>query len=171
MNSALYSGWISHRRFAPKGHAFRYRIGLLYLDLEEQDAVLSLSPLAGRSRFAPFAFRQGDYLPAFTGQGMGLIDVVRQQVAAATGHVPSGKICLLTQVRSWGLAFNPVSFFYCYEADGQLAAILCEVSNTPGASAITMCCRPAPTLPSTSTSPWPRPFTYRRSCPGTLSTA
>ncbi|MGE8415486.1 MAG: DUF1365 domain-containing protein [Pseudomonas sp.] len=131
MNSALYSGWISHRRFAPKGHAFRYRIGLLYLDLDEQDAVLGLSPLAGSGRFAPFAFRQGDYLPAFTGQGMRLIDAVRQQVAMALGHAPSGKICLLTQVRSWGLAFNPVSFFYCFEADGQLAAILCEVSNTP----------------------------------------
>ena len=46
MNSALYSGWIGHRRFAPKPHAFRYQIGLLYLDLDEQDAVLGLSPLA-----------------------------------------------------------------------------------------------------------------------------
>ena len=43
MNSALYNGWISHRRFAPKDHAFRYRIGLLYLDLDEQEAVLGLS--------------------------------------------------------------------------------------------------------------------------------
>ncbi len=24
-----------------------------------------------------------------------------------------------------------MSFFYCFEADGQLAAILCEVTNTP----------------------------------------
>jgi hypothetical protein len=39
-------------------HAFRYRIGLLYLDLAEQDAVLGLSPFAGRSRFAPFSFRE-----------------------------------------------------------------------------------------------------------------
>ncbi|MGC5703513.1 DUF1365 domain-containing protein [Pseudomonas sp. NFXW11] len=131
MNSALYSGWISHRRFAPKGHAFGYRIGLLYLDLDEQDAVLGLSPLAGRSRFAPFAFRESDYLPGCTRQGQRLIDAVRQQVAAAIGHAPGGAVCLLTQVRSWGLAFNPVSFFYCFEADGQLAAILCEVSNTP----------------------------------------
>ena len=47
MNSALYSGWIGHRRFSPRRHEFRYRIGLLYLDLSEQDAVLALSPLAG----------------------------------------------------------------------------------------------------------------------------
>ncbi|BCQ64742.1 hypothetical protein PBOI14_64920 [Pseudomonas sp. Boi14] len=91
MNSALYNGWISHRRFAPKDHAFHYRIGLLYLDLDEQEAVLGLSPLAGRSRFAPFAFRESDYLPTFTGQGMRLIDAVRQQVAAAIGHAPAAQ--------------------------------------------------------------------------------
>ncbi|KAA0985187.1 MULTISPECIES: DUF1365 domain-containing protein [Pseudomonas] len=131
MNSALYSGWIAHRRFAPRRHEFRYRIGLLYLDLDEQDAVLGLSPLSGTSRFAPFSFRETDYLKAFTGSGMRLIDAVRQQVAEVIGHVPHGSICLLTQARSWGLSFNPVSFFYCHEADGQLAAILCEVTNTP----------------------------------------
>ena len=131
MNSALYSGWIAHRRFAPTTHAFRYTIGLLYLDLDEQDAVLGLSPLAGKSRFAPFSFRETDYLKTYTQTGMRLIDAVRQQVAAALGHTPQGAICLLTQARSWGLSFNPVSFFYCYEADGQLAAILCEVTNTP----------------------------------------
>lgn len=131
MNSALYSGWIAHRRFAPKRHEFRYRIGLLYLDLEEQDAVLGLSPLSGNGRFSPFSFRESDYLKAFTGNGTRLIDAVREQVRQAIGHAPQGSICLLTQPRSWGLAFNPVSFFYCYEADGQLAAILAEVTNTP----------------------------------------
>ena len=131
MNSALYSGWIGHRRFAPKPHAFSYQIGLLYLDLDEQDAVLGLSPLAGKSRFAPFSFRETDYLKTFTATGMRLIDAVRQQVSSALGYAPQGPICVLTQARSWGLSFNPVSFFYCYEADGKLAALLCEVTNTP----------------------------------------
>ena len=62
---------------------------------------------------------------------MRLIDAVRQRVGEALGRTPLGHICLLTQPRSWGLAFNPASFFYCHEADGRLAAILCEVSNTP----------------------------------------
>src|SRR3990167_10689923 len=131
MNSALYSGWVQHRRFAPRLHNFRYRMGLLYLDLSEQDAVLALSPLAGRGRFAPFAFRESDYLPQFTEAGTSLIDAVRQRVTEALGRTPLGRICLLTQPRSWGLSFNPASFFYCHEADGRLAAILCEVTNTP----------------------------------------
>ncbi|KAF1010024.1 MAG: hypothetical protein GAK32_01740 [Pseudomonas fluorescens] len=131
MNSALYRGWITHRRFFPRAHAFRYRIGLLYLDLDGQEQVLALSPLAGTGRFAPFAFRQQDYLPELTRNGMSLSDAVRQEVGTALGHSPRGVICLLTQARNWGLAFNPVSFFYCFEASGQLAAILCEVTNTP----------------------------------------
>ena len=131
MNSALYSGWIAHQRFAPKTHSFRYRIGLLLLDLSEQDAVLALSPLAGRSRWAPFGFRETDFLPQFTRAGVSLIDAVRQRVGDALGQTPDGTIYLLAQPRSWGLAFNPASFFYCYRQTGELAAILCEVSNTP----------------------------------------
>lgn len=131
MNSALYQGWVGHRRFLPRGHAFRYRIGLLYLDLAELDAVLALSPLAGRSRWAPFAIRETDFLPQYTRSGMPLAEAVRLRVGEALGHAPQGRICLLAQPRSWGLAFNPASFFYCFEADGRLAAILCEVSNTP----------------------------------------
>ena len=131
MNSALYTGWIAHRRFAPTAHAFRYRIGLLYLDLDEQEAVVGLSPLAGKSRLAPFSFRETDYLKTYTQTGMRLIDAVRQQVGIALGRTPQGAIRVLTQPRSWGLSFNPVSFFYCFEADGTLAAVLCEVTNTP----------------------------------------
>ncbi len=131
MNSALYQGWVQHRRLLPRSHRFRYRIGLLYLDLAEQDAVLGLSPLAGRSRWSPFAVREDDYLPHLTNAGMPLAQAVRHCVEQALGQAPDGRICLLTQPRSWGLAFNPVSFFYCFGADGRLAAILCEVSNTP----------------------------------------
>lgn len=66
MHSALYSGWVQHRRFAPRAHAFRYRMGLLYLDLSEQAQLFTLSKLAGCGRFAPFAFRETDYLPEAT---------------------------------------------------------------------------------------------------------
>jgi len=131
MNSALYSGWVEHRRFSPRAHAFRYRMGLLFLDLDEQEQVLALSPLAGRGRWSPFAFREGDFLPSFTQQGIRLGDAVRQVVSEALGHPLLGRICLLAQPRSWGLAFNPASFFYCYDSVGQLQAVLCEVRNTP----------------------------------------
>ncbi len=131
MHSALYSGWVQHRRFAPRAHAFRYRMGLLYLDLSEQAQLFALSKLAGSGRWAPFAFRESDYLPESTRQGVALHEAVRDRVEQALGTRPQGRICVLTQPRSWGLAFNPVSIFYCHDADQRLMAILCEVSNTP----------------------------------------
>ena len=131
LHSALYSGSIGHRRFAPRVHAFTYRIGMLYLDLDEQDALFALSPLAGRGRFAPFGFRETDYLPHATRAGVSLRDAVRECLREALGRSIDGPIRLLTQPRSWGLAFNPASFYYCFDQHEQLQAIVCEVSNTP----------------------------------------
>ncbi|MBF7730551.1 DUF1365 domain-containing protein [Pseudomonas sp. N040] len=131
MHSALYHGSIGHRRFAPRLHAFTYRIGMLYLDLDEQEALFALSPLAGRGRFAAFGFRETDYLPQFTRAGMPLREAVQRRLAEALGRNIDGPVRLLTQPRSWGLAFNPASFFYCFDREEQLQAILCEVSNTP----------------------------------------
>ncbi|MDC6679352.1 DUF1365 domain-containing protein, partial [Leclercia adecarboxylata] len=96
VHSALYSGWVQHRRFAPRAHAFSYRMGLLYLDLAEQDAVLGLSPLSGRARFAAFSFRERDYLPQYTSQGITLADAVRQRVSEALGRPVTGAVRLLT---------------------------------------------------------------------------
>jgi len=130
-HSALYSGWVQHRRFAPRAHAFRYRMGWLYLDLDEQPALFALSPLAGSGRWQPFAFRETDYLPEYTGRGLRLIEAVRARAGEILGAPLDGPVRLLTQARSWGLSFNPVSFFYCFDRDEQLRAVLCEVSNTP----------------------------------------
>lgn len=133
MNSSLCQGWVSHRRWAPRAHAFRYRLGMLYLDLAEQAEVFGLSRLlVGRWRCAPLCWREQDYLPAYTGQGLSLADAVRRVLREALGDAaPDGAIHLLTQPRSWGLSFNPVSFFLCFDSDGKLAAVLCEVTNTP----------------------------------------
>ncbi|OAI86169.1 DUF1365 domain-containing protein [Pseudomonas putida] len=131
MNSSLCHGWVSHRRLAPRVHGFRYPIGMLLVDLDEQRELLALSPWLGSAWLAPLCWRERDYLPALTRSGLALADAARQLVGEATGQVPAGPVQLLTQPRCWGLSFNPVSFYFCHEADGQLAAILLEVRNTP----------------------------------------
>ncbi|MFJ3077255.1 DUF1365 domain-containing protein [Pseudomonas sp. NPDC087029] len=131
MNSSLCHGWVSHRRLAPRPHAFGYRIGMFYLDLAEQAQLPGLSRWLGRSRLAPLCWRQTDYLPALTRQGMPLAEAARLLVGQATGQVPEGAVHLLTQPRSWGLSFNPVSVFFCHDRHGQVAAVLLEVRNTP----------------------------------------
>ena len=57
---------------------------------------------------------------------------MRDTVAIHTGARPRGPVRMLTQLRSFGRCFNPVSFYYCMSADGaRLEAILTEVTNTP----------------------------------------
>ncbi|EPB6599167.1 TPA: DUF1365 domain-containing protein [Pseudomonas aeruginosa] len=131
MNSCLCRGWVSHRRVLPRLHAFRYPVGMILLDLAEQPQLLQLSPLLRANRFAPLSWDERDYLPAWTSQGLPLAEAVRCLLREALGEAPTGRIELLTQLRSWGLWFNPVSFYFCHDADGRLAAILCEVRNTP----------------------------------------
>ena len=53
-------------------------------------------------------------------------------VEQRTGQRPNGPIRLLTHLRYFGYAFNPVSFYFCYDqADTQVKTIVAEVTNTP----------------------------------------
>jgi DUF1365 family protein len=130
MHSALYTGRLRHRRYEPAPHAFGYRTTLLWLDLAELDVVFRGRWLWSARRPALARFRRSDYLGGNDGQPLDA--AVRERVAAETGRRPTGPIRLLTQLRMLGLAFNPVSFYYCYDAaDTQVEAIVAEITNTP----------------------------------------
>ncbi len=128
MQSALYTGWVRHRRHAPVRNEFRYRLYMVYLDLAELEQVFALHPLWRQGGPAVVSFRRADYLgdPARP-----LDNEVRDRVAAALGRRPTGAVRLLTHLRTWGVCFNPVSFYYCFDEAGQLDAIVVEVTNTP----------------------------------------
>jgi DUF1365 family protein len=124
--SAIYEGTIRHRRFAVRAHEFRHRLAFLYLDLDELDGLLGGRLVAGRPGLV--RFRRGDYLgdPC-----VGLAEAVRTLVERRTGERPTGPIRLLTQLRTFGHCFNPVSFYYCFTPDQQLDAVVAEVTSTP----------------------------------------
>lgn len=127
--SAVYEGWVRHRRHAPHPHAFRYRMAMLYLDLAELPELFARRWLwSGKGRNLA-EFRRSDFLgPA----DIPLDEAVRRCVAERTGARPAGPIRLLTHLRYAGHIFNPVSFYYCYDADGRtLRTIVAEITNTP----------------------------------------
>lgn len=109
--SAVYEGVVRHRRHAPAPHHFDYRIAQLYIDLDELDSVFQdhwLWTAKGRN---VAEFRRSDYLGP---DSIPLAEAVRRRVELATGMRPDGPIRLLTHLRYFGYAFNPVSFYYCY---------------------------------------------------------
>lgn len=129
MHSALYRGWLDHRRVAPRAHAFRYPLFMVYLDLAELDQVFRGRWMWSTRRAAFARFDRRDHLgdPAVP-----LDAAVRTLVRERVGRVPTGPIRLLTHLRYAGYGFNPVSFYYCFDAaDRQLEAVVAEVNNTP----------------------------------------
>jgi uncharacterized protein len=131
MHSCLYEGWVRHRRFAPTPHAFRYELFMAYLDLSEIDDLVREQRLLSTSRFAPVAFRRADYLGD---RAASLDESVRACVEKHTGARPAGPIRVLTQLAHFGFCFNPVSFYYCFDARGeQVESILAQITNTPWA--------------------------------------
>jgi len=127
--SALYVGRVRHRRRGVPAHAFEYPLFMAWLDLGELDRVFAGRWLWSTGRPAPAWFRRADYLgdPASP-----LGEAVRDLVRERTGRRPAGPVRLLTHLRMFGLAFNPVSFYYCFDPAGErVEAIVAEVSNTP----------------------------------------
>jgi DUF1365 family protein len=124
--SALYVGTIRHRRL-DLDHQFTHRLALAYLDLSELPRLLGGRLLAPRP--GPMRFRRRDYLRPLDRP---LDQAVRERVVALGGPPTAGPIRLLTQPATYGLCFNPVSFYYLFEPAGErLCAVLAEVTNTP----------------------------------------
>ena len=129
LNSAIYEGWVRHRRHAPVGHAFRYRMFQLYLDLAELDQVFAGRWLWSVDRPNLAQLRRRDY---FGDPGLPIDTAVRDHVQAARGIRPTGPIRLLTHARYFGKTMNPVSFYYGFADDGEtLDWVLAEITNTP----------------------------------------
>ena len=129
MHSCLYVGQVRHRRFAPKPHGFHYGLFMVYLDLAELDAVFARRWFWSADKPNLAWFKRSDY---FGDPAVPLDRALRDFVAEKTGNPPTGPIRLLTHLRYAGFSFNPVSFYYCFDATGgQVETIVAEITNTP----------------------------------------
>lgn len=136
MESGLYEGTVHHRRRHPVEHDFSFGLFMVYLDLAELPQLTAPGgPLESRGSWlfstrssAVARFRREDHLGP---EASPLDEHVRSRIEASLGRRPVGPIRLLTNLRYWGLAFNPVSLYYCFDAAGALDAVLADVTNTP----------------------------------------
>jgi DUF1365 family protein len=125
----VYEGVDTHRRHAPHTHAFSYNMAQLYLDLDEVEQVFRRRWLWSVNRRNFAAWHRDDYMAP---HHLSLAEAVRCRVRESTGLAPVGPIRQLTHLRYGGFVFNPVSFYYCYQADGStLDCIVAEITNTP----------------------------------------
>ena len=127
--SALYAGSVSHKRLSPFRHGFRYRVFSLCLDLDDMDALRGRLRLFSLNRWNLFSFHERDHGP---GNGDPLRPWLDEQLARAGIDLDGGQVRLLCFPRVVGYVFNPLSVWFCFHSDGDLRAVLYEVSNTFG---------------------------------------
>ncbi|HTA35662.1 MAG TPA: DUF1365 domain-containing protein [Solirubrobacteraceae bacterium] len=127
--SCLYEGFVRHRRFGTPSDELRYPLFMAYLDLDELPRLFDGSLLWSARRPALAWFRRADHLGDASTP---LRESVRALVAERSDVSLDGPIRLLTHLRYAGHCFNPVSFYYCFDAAGErVRAVVAHVTNTP----------------------------------------
>jgi DUF1365 family protein len=131
MESALYFGTVRHRRFRPVPHHFAYGVFMAFLDIDRIPELAAVSRLLSYNGFNWASYEERDH---FGDPRLPLRQRLERDAAAHGVRLPDGPVYLLTHLRYLGYNFNPVSFFYCYDAEGRLQQVLAEVNSTFGES-------------------------------------
>jgi len=125
----LCFGHVGHRRLRPVLNAFRYRAYYLRLPLRAMQAgAWPALRLFGRNRFNLLSFYDADHGDGHTP----LLEWIERLLKAEGIDDADGEIWLQAMPRVLGYVFNPVSFWFCYNAGGRLRTVLCDVRNTFG---------------------------------------
>ena len=127
MKSKIFTGTVMHARLAPIRHEFEYQIYWYAFDLDELHEIEKTVPLFGYNKIRPVSLFDKDYLTSGPGS-------IKEKLLAFLDHAQCGdgitRIELITSARYLNYVFNPVSFYYCYRADGSVRCTVAEVNNT-----------------------------------------
>lgn len=125
--SAIYTGAVAHNR--PRKHRLRYRVFMLTLDLDELGALDKRLRLFGHNRANLSSLFDRDHAGRINAAIKPQIEAKLREAGIAWS---GGRIILLTMPRLLNYVFNPLSVYFCFRGDGDVAAIVHEVSNTFG---------------------------------------
>ena len=125
--NALYFGEVRHARYRPRTHRFTYRVFSALLNVDDLDAGSLGLRLFSVDRFNLFSIKRRDH-GAKDGSKLrpfieGLLD--------EAGLAAPDSIEILCYPRMFGFAFNPLTVYYCYQAE-TVTAMVYEVRNTFG---------------------------------------
>ncbi len=125
----LYLGRVMHQRLRPRRHRFVYRVFSLLVDLDRLAELDRDLWLLSVNRPNLLSLQERDHGP---GDGSPLRPWVEARLREHGLELEGGRVLLLCFPRLFGYVFNPLSLYYCHDAAGRLAAIVCEVKNRCG---------------------------------------
>ena len=139
MTTALYNGETMHARLDPLQHSFRYSVQGLVIDLDKVDALSNRSLIFKYNKFAPLSLHDRDYIQ----EDSRPILVKLKELLRSRGYLGEiSRVILITTPRFFGYVFNPVSFYYCYDGNGDIRCHVAEINNTYGERHIYVCGTP-----------------------------
>ena len=127
METCIYKGIVTHRRFKPKRHFFNYKTFSVLFDLDELKVLEKRISIFSLNKFNLFSFYNKDH---GNRDGSDIKNWVKNNLNKFNINFEVSKIKLLCFPRIFGYVFNPLSIFYCYNKKSELRAILYEVKNT-----------------------------------------
>ncbi len=127
--SALYVGRVRHRRLAKPVHRFSYPVWYALLDLDELPCLADTTRHFSHNRFGLTAFDDRDH---FGRERLAVRSKLARWLEARGISKEPARVGVLCHLRVLGSVFNPVSFFFCRDADLRLGHVVVEVRNTFG---------------------------------------
>jgi cyclopropane fatty-acyl-phospholipid synthase-like methyltransferase/DUF1365 family protein len=118
VKARLYEVDVAHHRQTPVVHHMRQRTYLWYVDVDH------LPRVVGLARFDP-----SDHIGDSDRSIRANIDAF---LAEHGVHLRGGTITMLTQARTFGYVFNPLTLFWCHDESGVVRCVIAEVHNTYG---------------------------------------
>ena len=115
---------VHHRRLRPFRYEFSHRTTMWLVDAADPNAPFArwLRPLASirsRDHFTPEDDRP-------------LLEKVRRFIEAQDLPWSAHRVLVLANARSLGYVFDPLTTYFCFDAQGDLEGVLAEVHNTYG---------------------------------------
>ena len=129
-NSSIQIGFghVWHKRLRPVINSFQYSVFFLRIPLHTLNISKKWPLFLSYNRSNLFALYDKDHGDGKTP----LLTWIKTILQQHNVHDVDGEIILQTFPRMLGYIFNPISFWFCYQKNGDLRAILCEVNNTFG---------------------------------------
>jgi uncharacterized protein len=114
---------VSHRRTRPVDYSFEHRTTAWLVDAAAPDAAIP------RWLRGVLAIRSTDHLEAGDAP---LLEKVRSTISQHDLAWSAARVQVLTNARTAGHVFDPLTTYFCFDADDRLEGILAEVHNTYG---------------------------------------
>ncbi|KAI5811655.1 hypothetical protein DFH27DRAFT_534524 [Peziza echinospora] len=127
----FYHCLTKHSRFTPQKHSFQYSYLLVGFPISwtgSEGKIFSVRQSSGKLPWTFFSVNSEDYINRGKESLHEKLEEYLKENDLNIDNFPN--IYLVTAPRFMGYQFNPVSFWYLYDGDGNLSIVIMEVNNT-----------------------------------------